>query len=131
MSTNKDYYLILSNRDRNDVVKLISIYHCPDCYYIFDTKKQYMQHIEYCCIGRTSDIASIKNLYNPSIHAVPKHRCDVILTSGVRAGEPCLNRMSSCCYIHQSYNKQKQNERQDKKQNEIINGLCKSLDKYL
>lgn len=79
MNSNLAYYKVLQSRRRSEVLESKrSPYHCPDCFYIFDTSKSYSNHFEYCACGNVDAIRSIRHLYNPSLHSVPLDRCAVL-----------------------------------------------------
>lgn len=87
-------------------------YHCPRCYFIWDSLLNFNNHKDYCLLNpyylqkyarlhkidrfiNSSDIAVMGDLHN-----IPPGRCIAIRQAGHRQGQFCLNRVhrgKHCC----------------------------------
>jgi len=90
----------ISNRTRYNTPHYPEPIHCPQCLYIFSSKTQFIDHNNYCIIGKSASMLSEEDYYNPLTSNFPKHRCNVLLDTVNRNSEPCFQLLidNECIY---------------------------------
>lgn len=92
-------------------IKISDPYYCKKCRYIWNHKKYYIQHLDFCDSPKIIKISADDvgaEFYDPKadIKDFPKNRCKVILENGSRRGEHCLRKTTAgeTCNIHFHHN---------------------------